>query len=317
MTKLNKAQINSKAHELNFNRDTYEKVTRLLHILEFMNSNSEINQYLALKGGTAINLTLFNLPRLSVDIDLDLVKPVNKSEMLLIREKLTKSISNYMDSENYTMNKRSKSSHSLDSLIFQYVGVSGNIDNIKIEINYSLRAHIDLPKFIDISVPYFDSHFKIHRLSKSEIYSSKISALLSRLAARDLYDVYNMIKYSIFESNELDHLKKSIIFYSALSLKNDYSIYNIDSIDLISENKIKRDLRPLLSKNEHFDLKNAKEIVKKYLHKLLLLTNEEKEFLDLFLQKKYEPSLLFNQNDIVQRIQNHPMIEWKIKRRSQ
>ena len=37
---------------------------------------------LALKGGTAINLTIFNLPRLSVDIDLDYSRNVSKDEMI-------------------------------------------------------------------------------------------------------------------------------------------------------------------------------------------------------------------------------------------
>jgi predicted nucleotidyltransferase component of viral defense system len=37
--------------------------------LEYLNTNPILKETLALKGGTAINLTIFNLPRLSVDID--------------------------------------------------------------------------------------------------------------------------------------------------------------------------------------------------------------------------------------------------------
>jgi len=37
---------------------------------------------LALKGGTAINLTIFDLPRLSVDIDLDFSQMLSRQEML-------------------------------------------------------------------------------------------------------------------------------------------------------------------------------------------------------------------------------------------
>ena len=46
-----------------------EKVTRLSDVLEYLNTNPILKETLALKGGTAINLTIFNLPRLSVDID--------------------------------------------------------------------------------------------------------------------------------------------------------------------------------------------------------------------------------------------------------
>ena len=51
---------------------------------------------LALKGGTAINLTIFDLPRLSVDIDLDFTNHVTKDEMLIIRQKITNLLKNYL-----------------------------------------------------------------------------------------------------------------------------------------------------------------------------------------------------------------------------
>jgi len=52
-------------------RNTLEKVIRLAEILRFINTNDILKGKLALKGGTAINLIYSDLPRLSVDIDLD------------------------------------------------------------------------------------------------------------------------------------------------------------------------------------------------------------------------------------------------------
>lgn len=66
-----KKYLSKRAAESGFNRDTYEKVLRLMDVLEFLNQDDLIKGRLALKGGTAINLLEFNLPRLSVDIDLD------------------------------------------------------------------------------------------------------------------------------------------------------------------------------------------------------------------------------------------------------
>lgn len=59
------------AQESNFIKDTLEKVLRLSEILKFLNSDVVFKDKLALKGGTAINLTAVELPHLSVDIDLD------------------------------------------------------------------------------------------------------------------------------------------------------------------------------------------------------------------------------------------------------
>ncbi len=54
-----------------FNRDTLEKVLRLSELLKLFNENEEFKGKYVLKGGTAINLCLFDFPRLSVDIDMN------------------------------------------------------------------------------------------------------------------------------------------------------------------------------------------------------------------------------------------------------
>ncbi|MEW6622134.1 MAG: nucleotidyl transferase AbiEii/AbiGii toxin family protein [Bacillota bacterium] len=54
-----------------FHKDIIEKAHRLMFILEYINGNAFLRDRLVLKGGTALNLTVFNLPRLSVDLDFD------------------------------------------------------------------------------------------------------------------------------------------------------------------------------------------------------------------------------------------------------
>ena len=58
-----KTELARKAKELSVVRDTLEKVLRLCEILKFFDSNELFSNKLALKGGTAINLLFFNLPR--------------------------------------------------------------------------------------------------------------------------------------------------------------------------------------------------------------------------------------------------------------
>ena len=68
MPQYNRAELGRMATESGFVRDTFEKVLRLKEILKFLNKDKFLREHLLLKGGTAINLTVFNLPRLSVDI---------------------------------------------------------------------------------------------------------------------------------------------------------------------------------------------------------------------------------------------------------
>lgn len=86
------------AIETGFIRDNLEKVFRLYDILQFLNSNIITSDFLSLKGGTAINLTIFKMPRLSVDVgDREvtleagcndyITKPIKKDQLLGLLQK--------------------------------------------------------------------------------------------------------------------------------------------------------------------------------------------------------------------------------------
>ena len=88
MMRFDRITLGRQAKELGFVRDTFEKVCRLADVLSFMESDGLLADSLALKGGTAINLTIFDLPRLSVDIDLDFSKDVSREPMLAERAQI-------------------------------------------------------------------------------------------------------------------------------------------------------------------------------------------------------------------------------------
>ena len=117
---IDKKWLSKTATQEGFVRDTFEKVYRLTGILQYINSNPIMKDCLALKGGTAINLTVFNLPRLSVDIDLDYSRETDREGMLEDRKHIAEDMEKYMAAEGYQKSVKSKTSHSLDSMIFTY-----------------------------------------------------------------------------------------------------------------------------------------------------------------------------------------------------
>ena len=132
---LTKKRITGLAVERNFTVSNVEKVIRLSSILNDLATVDAFKGKLALKGGTAINLVLLPmLPRLSVDLDLDLARNCTKEEMLSIREQLDVDISAYCLEHNYSLHKRE--SFSLCSYELLYDTVSGSRDKIKLDINY-------------------------------------------------------------------------------------------------------------------------------------------------------------------------------------
>lgn len=314
MFNYTKKDLDQRATELNFIANTLEKVLRLADILRFLNSNILTRKILALKGGTAINLTIFDLPRLSVDIDLDYAVNDSREEMMKSRSLITEDIKKYLSTENYTLTPRSKSRHSLDSFVFAYRTLSGSTDNIKIEINYSLRAHIfdieERPIVARAIVPGFN----VNSLAAREIFAGKINALLSRTAPRDLYDVYNMIKAGFFqEKNERDMLRKAVVFYRAISQKEINEEFSLDHLDRITPHQIRTDLLPVIQNGEAVVLEKIQKAVRSFISELMILANGEREFIRLFTAKEYMPELLFNDDTLLERIRHHPMAIWKMQ----
>ena len=263
-----------------------------------------------MKGGTAINLTVFNLPRLSVDIDMDYTPNDTKEDMLETRERITTLIKDYMEAEGYQLSKGSRFTHSLDAFYYQYQNAGGNRDMIKIELNYSLRAHILEPVHRRILPEVFDDGMEILMVAPMEIFAAKGNALISRAAARDLYDWGNLIAENLFE-DERDMFRKCFAFYATISAETVNRDFDTSAIDSLKFDKIRRDLFPVLSKKDNFKLDERKQQAKDHIADLMQLTEREQEYMDRFIAKEYVPELLFDDEEIVERIKEHPMALWK------
>ena len=141
-----------------------------------------------MKGGTAINLFLQDLPRVSVDIDLTYLplKPLQEAleeihECLrLLKEEIIKQIPDAQVNE--------KNIEKYLTKLF----VSTRDAVIKIEPNLVFRGYIYPPQALDLS-PKAQEHFQafvnINTMSAADLYGSKICAALDRQHPRDLFDV--------------------------------------------------------------------------------------------------------------------------------
>lgn len=274
------------AKEMGVVRDTLEKVYRLVDVLKFMEEDGLLSKSIALKGGTAINLTIFDLPRLSVDIDLDYCKSIEREEMLADRKAITNRISKYMMANGYILSQKSKSYHALDSFVYEYINSGGVRDNLKIEINYMLRSHVLPVVRREVKLLWDQSEIVVLSVAPLEIFASKIVALLTRTAPRDLFDIHNMVKYGLFDESEEDMLRKCTVFYSAIGAE-----------------------QPPVE----FELEVVQKEVRDYLAAIMIPTEDEKMFWQFFSQKKYCPERIFGESRELQNISNHPMALWKCR----
>ena len=313
MMQLDRLTLGRMAKELGFVRDTLEKVCRLADVLKFMESDELLSEAIALKGGTAINLTIFDLPRLSVDIDLDYCRSIDREKMLADRDIITDKISKYMNANGYMLSPKSKNYHALDSFVYEYVNCGGVKDNIKIEINYMLRCHVLPVARREVKLPWNEEKLTVLSVAPLEIFASKTVALLTRTAPRDLYDMYNMVKYGLFDESEEAMFRKCAAFYSAIGAECPPEKFELDNVGNVSKQQIKRDLDPVLRKGERFDLEMAQKEVCKYLASVLVPTKEEEMFWKAFAEGRYCPELIFEDTVECANVEKHPMAVWKCR----
>ena len=149
-------------------------------------------------------------------------------------------------------------------------------------------------------------------LSSLELFGGKIKALIERSAPRDVYDVHNMLKHHVIALDEQDLLRKIVVFYLVLGGRKNIELpFSFENINTLKYTQIRANLIPVLKKSERFDFEAAKIAVKDYLAKLMILTDNEKLFIENFNQGVYQPDLLFDDEDILKRIQKHPMAVWR------
>ncbi len=303
-------ELNKLSKDLNYNRDSLEKVLRLAEVLKLFNEHDELKGKYILKGGTAINLCLFDFPRLSVDIDLDFNLNLNKEDLEEVRKLHQKVIRENLAINGYQTSPKSRFSYTLDSYLLQYTNAIGSIDNINVEINYSNRVHVLTPKEYKVSSKVIEK-MSILGLDKVELYGSKIAALIGRTTARDIFDVNELIIHEVIKEEDYDMLRKIVIFY--LLLSNEFETLEVllnrfkENIKRIDYNNIRRNLIPMLKVGTMIDIEELKDNVVNYIDKLFVLTKDEQKYIELYNAGEFKSSLLFEDENIVKAIENHPM----------
>lgn len=312
MFKYSAREVADIANFVNFNKNVCEKVLRLCSVLDFI-SRSEISAVLALKGGTAINLFLLDLPRLSVDADFDFCLPSDKEAMLSHRMRIDFLIRGFMENEGYELNGKSKFSHALDSYVYSYFTLFGSRDVLKIEINYSDRVHVLKPVLME-------SRFKfgavtVNCLSAEELIGSKINAMLVRTTPRDVYDVFNLLKGKKIQNRKL--VKKIAIFYACLGSELPVAFANLLSkatqkIKSLDYPKIRATLLPMLRRGIQFNASEMIDCVLQEIGPFFVLDEKDCAFINKLNNKVYMPDVLFDGYE-TENVSNHPMGLWKTK----
>ena len=143
----------------------------------------------ALKGGTAINLFVRDMPRLSIDLDLNYLPIDNRAAAL---RNIHESLGNIKRSAERTINGIKVQTVSKKEGSDVKLNCQFNNAQIKIEVNTTTRGHllpVHLMQVSDKVQEEFGKFAAIHVISFAELYGGKICAALDRQHPRDFFDI--------------------------------------------------------------------------------------------------------------------------------
>lgn len=149
----------------------------------------------ALKGGTAINLFLRDMPRLSVDIDLvftDLEQPGRSAALAVIERKLGE-IAERLERMLGVKVRPTTSGSEHESKLF----ISRGPVLLKVEVNHVFRGAVYPLVTGSLSAQAqirYSRALSIPMLDPDELYASKLAAALDRQHPRDLFDVMLLLE---------------------------------------------------------------------------------------------------------------------------
>ena len=311
--KFSSSEIMPVAESTGFRAEMVEKVLHLLNLLGALNSHPFLKGKWVLKGGTALNMFMLDLPRLSVDIDLNYIGKLDREEMLMDRPKLEQAAQAVFSREGLTT-KRVPDEHAGGKWRLSYQSFTGQSGNLEVDLNFMFRQPLWDIQLAD-SQPFGDFQAKsIPVLDLHELAAGKLAALLARGQARDLFDCHRILNMDYLER---DRLRIAFVVYGGMNLK-DWRTVSIEDVDF-NPAELTRLLTPTLDARAIQEQGSPAEFgaclvreCREGLSMVLPFNDAERQFLDLLLDRGEIDSTILTADKALQKcIQQQPLLEWK------
>ena len=136
--KLSRERLLREAGATGFRPESLEKVIRLVSLLNGIFRHADLRERLVLKGGTALNLFLFEVPRLSVDIDLTYLLDYILTDLRQQYNKAAEALDFCMETFPYSDGTEA------EKLLHTYER-SADIDDDGLHYKFELRVFVEKP----------------------------------------------------------------------------------------------------------------------------------------------------------------------------
>lgn len=312
---LSAEMVRQQATDSGFPVDAVEKVARLMHLLDAINRDEYLRDRFALKGGTALNLFHFGLPRLSVDLDLNYIGSADRRVMVSERSRAEAILERLCAHAGLTM-RRKAAEHLGGKWILAYARTSGGQDTIEIDLNYGLRVPLWPPRRMDSTLLGTWQATDILLLDEHELAGGKLVALLTRTATRDLFDAYYLLTTRPLNPAQL---RLAILVYGAMS-RMDWRTMNASKVAFDARDFRER-LLPVLMTGDTARLRDdgqwgseRLQLVQDKLASFFPLAPNERAFVAGIRDHGIiDAALLTADADLATCIEQQPMLHWRVR----
>ena len=275
----------------------FKQVELLLRVLPFFVQDERM----ALKGGSAINLFVRNMPRLSVDIDLAYLVIEDRETSLNNISQILYSSSQKISSvfRNINIQPSYSQSRHLKKLF-----IKSEDSLIKIEPNETIRGTVFPCILYDLCIPAqneFLMFIRVRTLSMADLYGGKICAALDRQHPRDIFD----LKILLENEGLTEEIRKAFLVYLISHNRPIHELLNPNLLDFktVFNNEFEGMTTVSVTYEELCQ-------VRQNLIQLLQteLTDLERRFLLSVKEKKPDWTLLG-----IPKIENLPAVKWKLQ----
>jgi hypothetical protein len=310
---LTPAELAQEAAAAGFPVASLEKAQRLLRLLETLRGHPFLKERIALKGGTALNLFVFDVPRLSVDVDLNYIGSADRDTMLTERPQVDQAIQAVAERLGHQVH-RVPEEHAGGKWRLSYADADGRSKALELDLNFLHRVPLWPVGIVDSRPVGSVSATAIPVLDVHELAAGKLAALFARKASRDLFDARSLLREARLDR---DRLRLGFVVYGGASPR-DWRTVSIEDLRA-DPTEVERQLLPVLRGNlvpapSDVAAWSQRLVVecRDLLGALLPLEAHEREFLTRLNDRgEIAPELLTADAVLQAKIAASPALQWK------
>lgn len=285
-----------------------DKAERLLEVLSALHEDPFLGGVFLLHGGTALNLFHDRLPRLSVDIDLMFVGAVDLDGMKAMRPEVDARFREVVGALGYAV-QGTNEEHSGQTYRVKYPG-----NYVKVDVSYLARVALLEPEVLTCG--FADPPVSFSVLQRAELVGGKVKAVMERVVARDLFDLYRLSLQmpALFD----DPLARAVVQRAVCTADPFPSMSSpVEALKRFQPwlPEFAESLSAMLRSGESPDHALMLERISRWLADLEPRSVAEADFAESLVDHaEYRPELLFAEwPDVLERARIDPVMAWKVQ----